>query len=56
MSSYRDIKQGSESDLQVAVGTMGPISVGIDASSLSFQVVPYYHIIIMTASKYHYKN
>lgn len=38
LSSYVDIKEESESDLQVALGTVGPISVGIDASNLSFQV------------------
>ncbi|CAF1428998.1 unnamed protein product, partial [Didymodactylos carnosus] len=35
-TGYVDIKQGSESDLQIAIATIGPISVAMDASHPSF--------------------
>jgi len=36
-TGFVDIKTGSESDLENAIATIGPISVAIDASRLSFQ-------------------
>jgi cathepsin L len=36
-TGFVDIKSGSESDLENAIATIGPISVAIDASRMSFQ-------------------
>jgi len=38
ISSWTDIPSGSEPDLQKAIATVGPISVGIDASQFTFQL------------------
>ncbi|XP_075139215.1 cathepsin K-like [Leptodactylus fuscus] len=35
--SYKEVKQGSEKALKRAVGTVGPVSVGIDATLSTFQ-------------------
>jgi len=37
LSSYKDIKSGSESDLLAAIGTVGPVSVAIEADQSAFQ-------------------
>ena len=36
LSSYVDVKRFSEKALQKAVATIGPVSVGIDASDFAF--------------------
>ncbi len=38
ISGVVSIRSGSESDLLAAVATVGPIAVGVDASSKSFMV------------------
>ncbi|KAM9777321.1 procathepsin L-like [Neosynchiropus ocellatus] len=37
-TGYVDVKQGDEDALKEAVATVGPVSVGIDASQISFQL------------------
>ncbi|XP_008305074.1 cathepsin L.1 [Stegastes partitus] len=37
-TGYVDVNQGDEDALKEAVATIGPVSIGIDASSLSFQL------------------
>lgn len=38
ISTWTDVSSGSETDLQKAVASIGPVSVGIDASQYTFQL------------------
>ena len=47
-SKFVSVEEGNESALQVAVATIGPISVVVEASQSSFQVlnVPYFYSLL----------
>ncbi|XP_041356383.1 procathepsin L-like isoform X1 [Gigantopelta aegis] len=52
-TGFVDVKSGSESDLQSAVATVGPVSVAIDASHISFQLYKsgVYHSFLCSSKK-----